>query len=92
MLSKGIIQTLNLPHSLHKCISRLLARFYFNAVHILPKLRLFFRAELEAAHGYHIQRAGIASFQDFIQKQEDSKDAPKGDFVLQVNPKLTYVK
>ncbi|CBY42711.1 unnamed protein product, partial [Oikopleura dioica] len=41
------------------------------------------RAELEAAHGYHIQRAGIASFQDFIQKQEDSKDAPKGDFVLQ---------
>jgi len=41
------------------------------------------RAELEAAHGYHIQRAGIASFQDFVQKQEESKDAPEGDFVLQ---------
>jgi hypothetical protein len=64
-----------------------LARFPYKAIHILARLRLFFRAELEAAHGYHIQRAGIASFQDFVQKQEESKDAPEGDFVLQVNPK-----
>ncbi|CAG5099496.1 Oidioi.mRNA.OKI2018_I69.XSR.g16551.t1.cds [Oikopleura dioica] len=41
------------------------------------------RAELEAAHGYHVQRAGIASFQDYIQKQEQDKDLAQGDFVLQ---------